>query len=150
MQLTYRHANVDDVVALTALADRFVESTIYATVTPPEGRAQALAALIENVVQLGVIFIAEEAVDGIVGMLAALQVRSTEGGYNYCDELAWFVAPEYRKTGIGLFLMQAMEKWARQQGLYLCKMVAPAGSRIGQLYESLDYTALETAYIKRL
>jgi GNAT superfamily N-acetyltransferase len=134
-----------DTPRVVAMALRFIEETSYkAFPSTPE----RLEALIDQVMQLGTIIVAE--VQGeVVGMLALVAVPHPWTLEEYVDEIAWWVEPEYRSGTAGPRLIVAAEEWTTRKGLTSLKMVAPAGSRVGTFYERRGYVAVETAYLKR-
>jgi GNAT superfamily N-acetyltransferase len=86
----------------------------------------------------------------IIGMLGLIVAPNILTGQHYADEIAWWVDPEHRKSRAAHRLLCAAENWARQKGLSVLKMVAPAGSEIGTFYERRGYVLVESAYQKVL
>jgi GNAT superfamily N-acetyltransferase len=86
----------------------------------------------------------------VVGFLAMVALEHAIDGRRYGDELAWWVAPDHRGARAGGFLLATAESWARENGLSMVKMVAPADSTIGEFYVRHGYAAVETSYQKVL
>ncbi len=95
------------------------------------------------------IFVAEDA-GAIVGLIAAFPMEEPISRQTQLDELVWWVEPAYRRGSVGPRLLRALETWARQKGIKLCKMIAPVDTTVGRFYERQGYVAIETSYIKRL
>ena len=169
-----REATLADVDALGNLALHFLAGTQYGR-TLQTADSEHLAALITVLIagidpttddRQGVICVADLQFtsyvgDGmlsrelphtskLVGFLAISNALDVFTGQRYGDEVAWWVEPEHRETGAGRKLLGVGEDWARRNGLSVLKMVAPAGSQLGTLYERLGFTEVETAYSKRL
>lgn len=161
-----REATADDVPRIVEMSLRFIASSRYRELV--EANADALARLVPAVMGCGVILLAEvetihrELTDFnaiefevareqvIVGMLAIAALPHPFTGEPYGDELAWWVEPEYRRGTVGPRLLAHGEAWAREQGLTLLKMVAPAGSDVGAWYVRRGYVNVETVYQKTL
>lgn len=141
------------------LARHFLEQTQYGEILTVN--LQQLAHLVSRCLQVGVIFVAEAqraaVLNGVtvqhrplIGMLAAFPLNDPISGKPFLDEIAWWVEPEHRRGTTGPKLLWAAEKWARQKGLRLVKMVAPKETNVGRFYERMGYVEVETAYVKRL
>lgn len=149
---TVRKATLEDLPQLQAMARAFMEQTAIG------GWMQYSAKQIEELVKpmvagAGVIFIAED-VSGAgrvpIGMVSALGYADPFTGPT-CDEVCWWVDPEHRSGLVGPRLLRALENWARQKGLRLLKMVAPAEApEVGEFYLRSGYTPIQTAFVKRL
>ena len=155
-----RTATVDDVPRIVEMSLRFIESSSYKQFIQAD--AEGLERLIGQVMLQGVILVGEmEAVyfEGdleigreqiLAGMMAIASLTHPFTGEPYGDELAWWVEPEYRKGTLGHKLLCAGEHWARQNGLTVLKMVAPAGSDVGTHYVRRGFSLVETVYQKTL
>jgi GNAT superfamily N-acetyltransferase len=84
----------------------------------------------------------------VMGMIAIASAEDPLSGALYGDEMCWWVEPEFRQLvqGIGPKLLRSAEEWARQKGLSVLKMVAPAGSHVGTIYHRRGYVEVETAW----
>jgi GNAT superfamily N-acetyltransferase len=152
-----RKATAGDLPGLIRMAGDFLRSTPFGQVL--SGSHDALEAVIRATLTGGVIFVAEDdsaedphdrrAGARLVGMIAGTLERTITGD---CigSELVWWVEPAYRKTRLGPYLLRSLEDWTRQEGGTVLKMVAPAGSTVGNYYERLGYSPIETAHVKRL
>lgn len=154
MKITIREATLDDVDAIVEMSILFMSSTAYGAII---GTAdpRALARTIATVMEHGVILLAElerSDSDGrdVIGMLAVYIAIHPFTGAAYGDELAWWVNPEHRHGRAGYYLLRTAEEWARQNKLSVLKMVAPAGSRVGDFYTRLEYTFIESVYQLKL
>ena len=69
------------------------------------------------------------------------------------QELFWWVDENKRKTKLGLNLLQAAEKAAKDQGASSMLMLSLNdlnGEKVNNLYKSLGYSARETTYMRSL
>lgn len=146
-----REATIDDREGILVMVRHFLERSAYGTILHFD--SDALMALVDAVVakQMGVVYVADTG-DEVVGMLAMYATfHPAATDVKIADELVWWVEPEYRTTKVGPYLLRCGERWARQIGVHLFKMVAPAESpKVAAYYEAAGYQALETAYFKRL
>lgn len=141
-----RVATADDTARLVEMATRFLAESAYGRLFPVD--EARLAGLVATCMTLGVIFVAEVET-GLVGMLALVQLTDPIAGVEFADEIAWWVEPAHRDSIIGPRLLARAQNWTRTQGLAFLKMVAPAGTTIGEFYARIGFTAVESAYIKR-
>jgi GNAT superfamily N-acetyltransferase len=145
--VTIRKATPADLPRIVEMVGHFITQTSYRVLF--KFKPDAIAELAAKVLQIGIVLVAD--VDGVVvGMIAAFPIEEPIGRQRLVDELAWWVEPDYRRGSIGPRLLGALEKWARQKGLTLCKMIAPVESDVGRFYARLGYRPVETAYVKRL
>lgn len=143
-----REATLTDGPRLLEMSQRFLTETIYAQLAPAD--PIAVVNLICVVLEKGVVFV-EELPDGtLIGMIAIVPLPHLLTGKQYGDEIVWWVEPEHRKSRAAYRLLCAAEVWARQKGLSVLKLVAPAGSDIGRFYEHRGYVLVESAYQKVL
>lgn len=83
------------------------------------------------------------------GMLAATANKFVFGTEYVATELAWWVAPDKRKSNIGSELLEAFEYWAYKIGCSKVVMVS-LDDDIGKFYEKKGYSLVERAYMKDL
>lgn len=162
--MTLREATPADKPRLIEMAVRFLLESRYGELFDEQATPATIATLIDQVLQLGVIIVAEvleapgpaEIINGVpsrwklVGMLAIVVVPHPLTGRTYADEIAWWVEPAHRGGLVGPKMLRSAEQWATTKGANMCKMVAPAGSTVGAFYERMGYQAVETAFIKRI
>lgn len=143
-----RTATLADVPAIVELSSHFLLATPYGQVLPvePEYLEHCASTVIEGT---GVIFLAD-AGERPVGFLAAYLGRHPFTGQVYVEELAWWMEPTARKGTAGPRMLWLLIEWARQSGAVVLKMVAPAGSDVGDFYLRHGFTHLESAFLKIL
>lgn len=140
-----REATFADMSRLIVMASEFVRTTQYGRLFNPDLLPGLVLELLEN----HVVFVAELAEDKrVAGMLALAIVPHILTGRRYAEEIAWWVDPGYRNGSIGPRLMHHMECYVRQNRLHMVKMLAPAGSSVGDFYKKCGYQELESAWIK--
>lgn len=98
----------------------------------------------------GCVFMAEDGTGRVVGFIAGCVLEQLWSGLPILEELVWWVDLEARSGSHGPRLLRSLEDWARQKGVSMVKMVAPSGSSVGAYYAQLGYTAVETAYLKKV
>ena len=83
------------------------------------------------------------------GMLVGLKSPFPFGDDFVATELAWWVEPEHRKTGVGWELLKIFEMWAKKVG---CRYVTMIGldKDIDKFYKKAGYKAVERTYMKEL
>lgn len=87
-----------------------------------------------------------------LGVLGATFLQDPFSGEMTAAEHFWFVTPAHRKTGVGLELLNAFEKDAKEKGCTEIVMVhfMHMGAGLQKLYEARGYKALEQIYKKNL
>lgn len=146
-----RQATPDDRAVLITLTTKFVQLFPPATLLHLD--ITKVDRLVDLVLRHGAVFVADvHTLAGLetVAMIGLLLVDHPGSTQRFGEECALWVDPAFRKGIIGPRLVRAAENWARMLGLTMIKMGAPAGSRLGPFFETLGYTAVETAYQKTL
>lgn len=91
------------------------------------------------------------AMDGplFIGLLAAIVNQGSV--VKQCNELMWFVLPDYRKEGVGLNLMQMYGDWAKGLGINKITMSHYGESDyLKKFYEANGFKQTEVTYVKDL
>lgn len=84
------------------------------------------------------------------GMIAGIASDFLFGYVRQATEIAWWVEPEHRKSGVGQELLEAFEYWAKNvAGCKLITMIS-LDDQLGKFYEKNDYDLHERAYLKEL
>jgi N-acetylglutamate synthase-like GNAT family acetyltransferase len=91
----------------------------------------------------------EQVAPRVIGMIAGCVVVHRYSGRKMAEEIVWFVEKEHRKHAAGTQLLAALERWSGTNGASVLKMVAPAGSSVGNFLKAWGFEALEEHYIKR-
>lgn len=144
-----RAATLEDVPAIVELSSHFILATPYSASLPvtPEYLEHTATTVIGG--GTGIIYVVETD-SRLVGFLAAYIGRHPFTGQMYCEELAWWMEPAARKGTAGPRMLWLLIEWARQNGAVVLKMVAPAGSSVGEFYLRHGFTHLESAFLKIL
>lgn len=143
-----RNGTPADRFRLVEMATRFILSSPYGTILKVE--PELMLALVDTMLENGVVWVAELEPGQVVGMLGIWQATHPFDGRKVADEIAWWVEPEYRNTSAGWRLFTYMEGWCVQNRLHMVKMVAPEGSPVADFYQRMGYQAVETTWIKVL
>ncbi len=148
-RLIVRTSDGNDIEAIHRLCRRFLTETSYGVLlgNPAD---ENMNVLITQTQAHGVVLVAE--IDGsIEGFIAIFALNHPMTQEPYGDELAWWVNPEHRNGRVGYYLLRAAEDWARQMGLKMLKLVAPARpSDVGTFLARRGFTEVEVTYHKRL
>jgi GNAT superfamily N-acetyltransferase len=144
--MTIEPAVSADLDALVALGCEF-RAAVYADLLPenPAQMRVLAASLIAS--GTGTILVAREA-GAIVGMLGLTAFAHPLSGLWTVAELFWYVQPSARGT-LGLRLLKAGERWARDRHALRLQTVAPT-VEVEQLYQRLGFHAVERSFEKVL
>ena len=141
-----RAATEDDIDALVGMAMRFQQDMFSAHLfaTPESFRALATTLIASPISEVFV----DERGGVLVGMLGVSLYHQSMSRELIGSELCWWVEPEARGGLGGIRLLRHAEQWARLQGAVAFQMGAPTPA-IGEFYERIGYTRIETIYQKR-
>lgn len=143
-----RPATEDDIPPVVAMCGRFLRESEFGKWVSFE--PEALVGLMGLALKIGCVFVAEEN-DLPVGFIAGVALPHPFSGVTFAEELAWWVDPEHRRSGLGPLLLAEFEAWAKAKGARFAKMVAPAGEPgVGRYYRHCGYAEVETHFYKRL
>lgn len=84
------------------------------------------------------------------GMLAGMSAPFPFGPFLLATEIAWWVEPEARSSGLGVELLRAFEYWAKEKANCRLVHMVSMDSKVGKLLEKQGYEAKEYAYMKKL
>lgn len=99
----------------------------------------------------GVVITDGETLCGVVGAL--IQPSIFKNDYLQCNEVMYYVYPEYRGDGVGLQLLESYEKVAKDKGCKYATLVAPEAlkkAKLDILYRRKKFKEFETTYLKEL
>lgn len=148
MSYIIREGVLTDLPILIEMGHRFLASTIYASFLTDNPAQMAITASHLMTSPDGVIFVAEDARHGVVGMIGMLLFSHFLSGDLTSSEIFWWVEPDQRGS-MGVRLFKAAELWSVGHGAAVLQMVAPT-IEVGALYERLGYRAIETAYQRKV
>lgn len=142
MTVVIRPATADDVEAIVAMGQRFVQQTSYGKHIPDD--PDHLRGVTQQMLRTGVAFVAER--DGqLIGMLLGCVYPHFLTSLCTAAETAWWVEPTARNLRTAVALMHAFLAWARAQGAVRVQ----GGSRhrvLDRLYRRLGFHAVETVF----
>lgn len=146
--MNIRFANsIEDVDNLAVMAYNFTKESKYVIVDKNRPR-ETYWPLIQSGV--GAMLMLED--NGIlVGGLGCLKYPDLHSGELFAVETFWYVLPEHR--GAGLLLLEAYEKWARDNGCVKCAMIHMVDSmpeKLEVVYKRKGYSLIEKHYVKEL
>lgn len=141
-----RQATPEDLERIVEMGVRFINETSYVKFLSPsvESITMSVVNLMANPNAILLVSGSDATVTGMIGMLSFDHPFS---GERVASEMFWWVDPEAR--GDGIRLLVAAEKWAKEAGAVKVQMVAP-NERVGEIYERLSYTPVETMYQRAL
>jgi GNAT superfamily N-acetyltransferase len=101
--------------------------------------------------EMGIIFVAMED-EEIIGAIGAMIHEDPYSDEKIVHEFFWFVRPDHRGTA-GIRLYKQLEKWAREKGANIIRMVHLMDSmpeKLSRFYGAMGFAAVETVYSKDL
>lgn len=144
--MSLRHATRDDVPALVAMGERFLAQSPYGDVCAVN-RPQIATLMTQLIANLeGVLLVTDTAEGTLTGMLGLVAFVHPLSGLRVAGELFWW---NEGRSGDGVRLLQAGERWARAQGVTALQMTAP-DARVAALYQRAGFLFVESAYLKPL
>lgn len=146
-----RAGTIGDEDRVLVLVQHFLDATPYGRILGLEvgERPEGGRDLYRHALEHGIVWLAERRAE-IVGFIAIAAIIHPLTRFPEGCELAWWMEPAHRRGRLGYLLLGCAEDWARQKGLPVLKMVAPAGSDVGDFYTRMGYEPVETVFQKRL
>ena len=145
-----RRATHDDIAALIELGRPFLAAhPVLVGVVITDEQLQGVLA---NIIEHGVIIVAESIDGSLIGMLAGMVAPMWCAPDIKCAaELAWWMKPGHRHGMTAVRMVRDFEEWAEQQNATHTVMssIPSLGGRASALIERLGYAAVETAYVKQ-
>jgi GNAT superfamily N-acetyltransferase len=140
-----RKATLNDSELIHELAIQFAENSVYKDFYSTLKLHELIISILDGYAHNSVIFLDEDT----KSMLAGCTSPFLLGEGLIANELAWWVSPKYRSTGIGKELVLSFENWAKDQGCSFISMSC-LDDNLGNFYEKQNYKLFERAYLKVL
>jgi GNAT superfamily N-acetyltransferase len=143
-----RVAKPEDFDIVYDMALKFINQTVYKEYLNEE----VFKPLVKTFVEGSPDSIGIVAMDGDkpVGMIGGMVNYFIFGGVKLCSEVAWWVEPEYRKTGVGKDLIDALEYWAKNIDCRFVTLSALDKDYLPKFYEKIGYDFAEISYMKKV
>lgn len=138
---------IEDVDAVAQAAYNFSKESKFVKVDPNRPRETYWPFIQKGI---GAMFLLVKD-DVIVGGLGCLKYPDLHSGEIFAVETFWYVLPEHR--GKGLLLLNAYEKWAKDNGCVKCAMIHMIDSMpdvLERLYFRRGYELIEKHYVKEI
>lgn len=141
--MTMRVATSDDFDVILEMAMKFIESTNYKELADQQTIANFVWNLLDLPATEGIVILTEG------GMLAGVIKPFVFGTVKLATEVAWWVDPDKRSTGIGKALLDTFEYWAEANHCTGVIMVS-LDDQLAKYYEKQGYKVQERTYMKEL
>lgn len=148
-----RGATLADIPKLVEYGEKFYQQTRHIEEGIPYNPDEVaiLCEWLINVKQ-GFILVLDD--DGVVGFVLVVEAPFPfSPDIRTAQELAYYVDEDYRKTGLGVKLLEHTEKVCKDRGVRYLTMISMESCIPRQaeaLYEKLGYSRTETSYTKEL
>ncbi len=142
-----RIARADEMGMVTAFMKQFEQETDFVRVDVGYA-AKRYEEMIND--GLATVLVAEKNGE-LMGALGFIKAPDLHNGEMIAIETFWFTAPEHR--GIGLYLLDAFEEWAKENDCDKTAMIHLADSmpdRLEQLYIKRGYRLAEKHYLREV
>lgn len=144
-----RYATQDDVLALVELGRPFVEQ--HPMLKGVAVSDESLATAISNVIEQGVVIVAEDAEGKLIGFLAGMIAPVwCAPAYKVAAELAWWMHPGHRNGMTAVRMLRQFENWAESHNAaqVVVSSIPSISQKVGDLYDRLGYELIENSYRK--
>ena len=140
-----RVANHGDFEAIKTMGMEFIKSTEHISKYAEEEYIDLLIMDMLNASQFTDIILI-----GDGGMLMGKAIPFLFGSATMATEIAWYVSPDKRWTGLGKELIEAFEYWAKNVSNCAFISMGSVNDAVGEYYIKKGYELSERAYIKEL
>lgn len=144
-----RHATHDDIAALIELGRPFLSA--HPMLKGVAVSDEQLQGAMTNIIDQGVVIVAESVDGSLVGMLAGMICPVwCAPETRVATELAWWMKPGNRHGMTAVRMVRDFEEWANQRGAthFVMSSIPSFGPRSSQLIERLGYQLVETSFAK--
>lgn len=142
--------DLDDIVRMGEAMHK--ESPRYRSMRFDASKVRALAARLIDMPQ-GELFVAERGCE-VIGMAAAVVGERWFGPDRYVTDLAVYLMPQHRGSGVFMWLVRVLEAWAVEMGVQDVDLGISTGIGVEETvraYQHLGYTVADTRVVtKRL
>lgn len=156
-EINVRLASVEDLKELLDMAIKFFKASPYAQLD--EIVDTDIVNTIRNTLILqsmgkAVILVSTDTDNKATGMLAAMASKAMWSENLIATEMAWWVAEDERKSGVGKKLIEGYEYWAKMVNAKLISLstlkdLDPEG-KLEEFYEKEGYVKAEQAFVKKV
>lgn len=136
---------LEDLSEVTNMALKFLSVSGYETLGDEETINELLMRILDGDKTVGIVLLEEGK-----GMLVATAGQFPYGRKKIATELAWWVEPKERKSGVGKDLLEAFEYWAKNVAFCDIISMSSLDDKVGKIYEKQGYKLSERAYMKVL
>jgi len=138
-------ATLEDLPEIADMSMKFITTTGYSFFSDRESIEKLIEALIAGEQNEKIIIFQPG-----VGFLAGCATPFLFGPHLLATEIAWWVEPDKRGSGIGAEFLSAFEYWAKEKaGCAMINMVC-LDDKLSKFYEDKGYKLYERAYMKVL
>jgi hypothetical protein len=144
-----RYATHDDILALVELGRPFVEQ--HPMLKGVAVSDESLATTLGNVIDHGVIIVAEDPNGELIGFLAGMLCPVwCAPEFKVATELAWWMKPGNRNGMTAIRMLRQFESWAEGQDAaqVIVSSIPAISKKVGNLYGKLGYQLVENSYRK--
>lgn len=136
-------ATLEDLPEIAEMSMKFVETTGYKDFADEDTIKSLIAAVVTSEPHEKIILL-----EPGVGFLAGCVTPFIFGPHLLATEIAWWVEPESRGSGIGKEFLDAFEFWAKEKaGCTMISMVC-LDDKLEKFYVKQGYKLYERAYMK--
>ena len=133
-----RYATHDDVLALVELGKPFIHQ--HPMLKGVAVSDEQLVGVLTNLIDIGVIIVAEDADGGLIGMLAGMiSPIWCAPDYRVAVELAWWMKPGHRNGMTAIRMLRQFEAWAESQeaSQVVVSSIPSISQKVGNLYDQI-------------